>query len=293
MRSLSRKAVPPAPQAPGRTVRPVSLLPLLLVLVLVSCARPTSPIDPSFDLAAYRPFLTPAPLLPFRATGSARIQYGGEAEAGQFILTAHRNLAFRFQLLAPITGALVVELRFDEQRLLALNYGEGTYFLAENTEENRRRLFSLDITPAEFLMMLTGRVPRAAFEAGGGAKEGPRQRVMESAGVRYRFLLGEDGLPKGWSKARRAGGGAGTFYLVEYRVEYREFLTLPPASGKENGAPFRIPRKIRVRSGDGDALLVIGLREFLPGAGSPRPLSFDLPKGKSWRFEPPPPPASP
>jgi hypothetical protein len=225
-------------------------------------------------LSHYRPFLTPGPMLPFRASGSLRFQYAGETETGEFLLTGDEQHAFRLQLLAPVTGSLALDVRFDPGRILALNYAETTYFQGENTPENRRRLFSLDITPPEFLLLLTGRVPAQAYAAADGTAVSPDERWMGSWPVRYRFWLDEQGLPRRWSKER---------YGAElFRVEYRDFMAIP-----DGGAPpLRMPRKIRVRSGDAGTVLILGVREFLPGARSPEPVRFVLPEGKAWRFAP-------
>lgn len=272
---------PGTPPGRARLPRGGRLWLTCLVLALASCA-PQGPrfVQHPVEFAAYRPFLSLAPLLPFRAAGSVRLRYGGETESGEFVLVAAHPVTFQFRLMARFTGSLVLEVRFDERRMLVLDYARSTYFLGPNSAENRKRLFALDITPREFLIALTGRVPEAEFAEAGGEWISPRQARMGGEAAHYRFWLDAHGLPSRWVKLRDG--------QELYRVEYRDYLSLSAAAGP----PLRLPRKLRIYSGGEAPLLVLGVREFLPGMADREPLDFDPPSGGGWRFEPLPAPVN-
>ncbi|MCZ6646526.1 MAG: hypothetical protein O7B79_09835 [SAR324 cluster bacterium] len=243
--------------------------------MLASCTAPQlNFVQTTIDLPAYRSFLVPRPLLPFRATGSLRFTYAGEAQAGEFILFGSPLRAYRMQLLAPVTGALALELRFDRERMLLLDFARDSYFLGGNTRENRERWIDLDITPAEFLLMVSGRISEADFAAAGGRWISGKQAQMTVGSVTYTFWLDGHGLPARWNKMEHG--------QLLYRVEYREYLSVPTASGP----PLRLPRKLRVYTGEGAPTMILGVREFLPGARSLNPVAFVPPAGREWRFTP-------
>ncbi len=201
-------------------------------------------------------------------------------ESGEFVLVGATPVAFRFQIMARLTGSLLLEVRFDEGRMLVLDYVRNTYFLGPNSAENRQRLFALDMTPREFLMALTGRVPEAEFAQAGGEWIGPRQARMGGEAAHYRFWLDAHGLPSRWVKRRHG--------RELFRVEYRDYLSLSDAAGP----PLRLPRKLRIYSGGEEPLLVLGVREFQPGLAAREAMNFDPPSGGDWRFEPLPGPAN-
>lgn len=246
-----------------------------IILALVSCSAPApQTVQTPLELAPYRPFLTPALLLPFRSTGALRLQYRGEAHSGDFILMAGKAQAFQLQLLAPFTGSLVLELRFDSRRLLLLDFNNQTYFSGGNTPENRVMLLGLDMTPAEFLMALTGRLPAEVFAASGGRRITERRLRMDDGATSYEFWLDDRGLPARWEKTREGE--------PVYRVEYRDTLELATASG----APLLLPRKIRIYTDGQKPVLIMGVREVMPGVAHSRPPGFDPPEGSAWRFQP-------
>lgn len=251
-----------------------------ILVVLVSCSAPVPrTVQTPLELAPYRPFLTPALLLPFRATGAARFLFKGEAQSGDFILMASKEQVIQLQLLAPVTGSLVLELRFDSQRLMLLDFNNHTYFSGANTPENRDRLLGLDMTSGDFLMALTGRLPRDLFASSGGRRISDRHLRMEDGATGYEFWLNADGLPERWEKTREG--------QRVYRVEYRDYLELATASG----APLLFPRKFRVYTGGEKPVLIMGVREVMPGVAHSRPLGFDPPDsgssdGAQWRFQP-------
>lgn len=237
------------------------------------------PFVSGFRIAAYRPFLTPGPLLPFRATGSILVRVGEKVETGKFILAANLFGGISVQILARITGALGLELRFDPERLLLLNYVQKSFFEGPNTLNNRLRLFNLDLSPAEFLMAVTGRVPAAEFEAAEGRLEGSGFAEMRTNGAQYRFALDSHGLPKSWVKEVGA--------KVVLRVEYRAYLLVPTATGP----PLRIPHKIRIYARSEKPAMVLGVSEFEAGATGLERLTFSPPADPGWRFEPLPDPS--
>jgi hypothetical protein len=243
----------------------------LLALAVTACtvAPPPAPEPPpvSFTDPGYQGFLTPAPLLPLRAEGAVQFFFRGERETGELILQGAPGPAFRLQLQARMTGALVLELDFDAQGLLVLDYAGERYYRGGNTAENRERLFSLDLTPEEFQTLVTGRVTRAVFQDGVGRLEGERAAYRAGADD-HRFLLGEGGLPREWVKERQG--------RPVFRVEFREYQEAPQAAGP----PLLLPRKVRLYRDGGEALLVLGFHRIFPGRNSgTRPDPALLPDG--------------
>lgn len=231
----------------------------LLALVLAACTKVPPPVLVPFDAASFRPFLIPAPLLPFRAEGAAQFTFNDERNSGEMTLQAAAGPVFHLKLLARFTGALALEVRFDARRLLVLDYINKRYYDGANTPQARERLFAIDLTPEEFQTLLTGRVLQAHFRAGGGTlAEGGTRATFQAGAARHHFRLDAHGLPVEWVKER-----AGTRV---FRVEFRQYLELPLAGGP----PLRLPRKVRLYGQDSAALLAIGVRSFIPGA-RPRP----------------------
>lgn len=256
-----------------------------LLLALVSCSAPgPQTVHRPIQLAAYRPFLTSGLFLPFRTTGSLRLIYRGEAQAGDFILMGGSGGDFQLQLLTPFTGALALEVRFDSQRLLVLDYANSTYYSGSNTSHNRNRLLGLDMTAREFLMAVTARLPREMFERGDGRQDSDGRLWMVDGSVEYNFQLNQWGLPDRWEKTIN---GQSVF-----RVEYRSYMEL--AAGP--GPPLLMPRKIRVYTEGEKPVLILGVREIMPGVSYTNPPGFDPPRDGRWRPEaqssPMPPPMS-
>jgi len=232
------------------------------------------PEPPRADLADYRGLVVPAPLLPFRASGSVLFHHGDEVESGTMVLGGTAGGAYRLEVHARLTGALALELRFDERRLLFLDHASETYFLGPNGPEERRRLFSLDVTPAEFQFIVTGRVPRPWFEGGAGRLDGAGGAAFARDGARYRIDLDDHGLPRRWVKER---DGATVF-----EVQYRSYSEVTLAEG----APLRLPRTVRVGLPGRPPLLVLGIREFLPARAPLLPVNLAAPEGERWRPAP-------
>lgn len=237
-----------------------------LALALAACtagrAGPPTALPPvSIDPAAYRGFLVPAPLLPFRVEGVAQLTYRGERESGELSVQAAPGPRYQLELRARLTGGLALELRFDPGRMLVVDYVNETYLLAANTADTRLRLFDVDLTPEEFQTLLTGRVTRARFAAGGGVvRAATGEAVYDEAGARHRFWLNGDGLPREWVKEEHG--------VTVFQAEFRDYLALP----QPDGSVLRLPRKVRLRGGNGSpgerpTVLAVGVRQFLPGAG--------------------------
>ncbi|MDH4248939.1 MAG: hypothetical protein OEW39_14115, partial [Deltaproteobacteria bacterium] len=92
---------------------------------------------------------------PFRAEGALRFSYQGSKESGDLVLQAGDHGAYRLQLLAPITGAVLLDVGFDQNRLRVLDYGSKTRLEERNTPAVRQRLFGVDLTPEEFQVLFT------------------------------------------------------------------------------------------------------------------------------------------
>jgi hypothetical protein len=246
--------------------------------LLAACAAQPPRAPAPFDSVGFQGFLTPRPLVPFQATGAVLFSFRGERESGQMALQVTAEPAIRLQLLANLTGSLALEVRFDPERLLVLDYANQTYYRGVNDAQTRLRLFEVDLNPAEFLILLTGRVSRDAFAAGEGVlnREPPRsaapgaapQAWFSEGGGLLLFWLDEWGLPSRWVKMV---GGEPVF-----RVEYREYAEVPT----DGGPTLRLPRKIRLYLRDSAPLMVLGIARIEPGAGAQPAVALTaLPEG--------------
>jgi len=234
-----------------RALLPVALL--AVVLTAAACA-PTQrvPLDAAPDAGAYRQVLVPRPLVPLEGEGAVLMRFADERESGTVRLQARPGPTVRLELRARITGTLALDLRFDPERLLVLDYANERYFSGRNTAAVRYRLFSLDFTPDEFLILLTGRVPRALFDTGRGRRPDRDTLVFTTGAATHRITLDGEGLPAEWRKSVDG-------YRV-YRVEFRSYQELPFFAGQ---APLRLPRQARVYlENDGESVMVLGLSDL-------------------------------
>ena len=226
------------------------------------------------QLAGFERFLVRGPLEPYQTRGSAQFTYRGATESGELSLQAESGPQYRIQLRARVTGSLALDMRFDASDLLIVDYVHESYFLGGNAPETRKELFSLDMTPADFQMALTARVPEDVFQQGGGRLR-PAEAEFSLHGDEYRFTLDETGLPVEWTK--RTDG------VLVLRVEYRSFV----AFRQGRGPAIRLPERIRVYAGEPQPRLVLGLREWRIGADAAAPpITFIPPQDVLDRFRP-------
>ncbi len=231
--------------------------------LLIAACTAAPPVAPP-DFTRLRDFLVDDGLPALEARGVVSFSYRDKSEAGELFLRTGPGADTLIQLHARVTGSLALEVRFDDLRLLVLDYVNRTYYQGDNLSETRQELFSIDLTPEEFRTVVTGRVERRRFEQGHGTLLGPHEASYEIGEERYIFTLGEDGLPLSWVKQHR--------HVMQVRVEYRGYLDVPSSSGP----PVRLPERVRVYVQESKPRLVLGLREFaLPG--NPPPLTFTLP----------------
>ena len=245
------------------------ILPGFFPLILAGCGATAPPVVKPIDAAQYRSFLVASPLLPFWVEGAVQFSFRDQRESGTMILQAIPGPAFRIRLKAPLTGALALEIRFDAKALLVVDYINETYSAGKNTPANRLHLFQMDLSPEEFLILLTGRVDQAAFLAGGGVLTGPeaRKATYRDGDTRHTFRLDPYGLPVQWIRERKG--------FPRMRVEFRQYSEWPTA----RGGVLRLPRKVRVYQGELRSRMALGIRRFRPGAsGGTLPAPDDLPE---------------
>ncbi len=239
-----------------------------LAFLAAACTPQPAPIKLApAQAAAFASFLSPAPLEPYQAKGAAQVSYRGNNESGELSVQGEPGPQFRILLRARVTGSLALDVRFDRTDLLIVDYVNSSYFLGGNTPAVRREVFSLDMTPLDFQMALTGRVPESLFREGGGVlgksqssdanpagQPEPPTATFSAGGAEYRFVLDASGLPTEWSKWT---GGVATL-----RVEYRSYSE----QSQTAGPPIRLPERIRIYAGEPQPRLVLGLREWRIGA---------------------------
>lgn len=248
-----------------------ALLAVLAALLAACAPAPREPALPVPRAAPYRQVLTPEPLLPLVGEGAVLLRFAGERESGSLRVEATRRPAVQLQLRARITGTLALDLRFDDHDLLVLDYANEQYFAGPNTSAVRYELFSLDFTPQEFLILLTGRVPRRLFDAGRGERPQPDALTFATPGGSHRMTLDDHGLPAEWVKT--AGGRR------VYRVAFRSYNELPFFPGEP---PLRLPRQVRVFLEDGDGpVLVLGLRDLR--FGGPEAIRLTARPDPAWQ----------
>ena len=255
------------------------ILALWLILPISGC-QTVSPPTAVFhgDATAYNQFLTPTPLVPFLSRGSMYLRLGEQKESGEFLLSGTDYRRLRVQLMARITGSLVMELQLADEKLLFLDYLKETYFTGPNTRANRMKLFQFDLSAADFLLLVTGRIPKEEFEASGGRLFSGGYAEMTIGDSQYSFTLDKNGLLKRWVKGQQA--------KVIYRVEYGPYLLVPT----DKGQTLRVPHQVRVYTDEEKPTFVLGVRDFKPGINELKPVDFELPPGKEWQLKIPPDP---
>jgi hypothetical protein len=236
---------------------------IVVSLALLNSGCAVAPPVAAPDFGAWRDFLVDD-AGPLEARGVVSFTYRGETQSGEVFVRCGPGSATLLQLRARVTGTLALEVRWDERRLLVLDYIHQTYYQGDNTPDTREELFGLDVTPAEFRTILTGRIVRREFEAGRGTLLGVHEVAYRRGGDRYIFTLGEDGLPLSWVKQHE--------HTLKFRVEYRGYTQLPA----RREPPVRMPERLRVYVDGSAPRMVLGVREYSLPAAVP-PLSFDLP----------------
>ncbi len=265
---------------PIKTVRRAAFLDTRLFLVwaalmaLAACSSTQHASVPAAALAGYEGFLVRGPLEPYQARGSAQFTYRGDTESGELSLQAESGPQYRIQLRARVTGSLALDVRFDSSDLLIVDYLHESYFVGANAPDIRTELFSLDMSPLDFQIALTARVPEQLFRQGDG-KLRAADAEFSLDGDEYRFTLDASGLPVEWSKLRNG--------IPVLRVEYRSFLALRQGPGPA----IRLPERIRIYTGEPQPRIVLGVSEWRigPDAGAP-PITFIPPQDVLERFRP-------
>ena len=246
---------------------------LALILLLAGCTLQPPKAVFQGDATAYNQFLTPTPLVPFLSRGTLFMQIGDQKESGEYTLAGTDNRHLRIQLRARVTGSLAMELQMADEQLLFLDHLKHTYFEGPNTRANRLRLFHSDMSAADFLLLLTGRFPREEFEAGKGTISKGGYAELTLGESHYSFTLDSHGLVQRWAKGQKA--------KVIYRVEYGPYLAVPTNKGQI----LRVPHRVRVFTDSDKPAMVLGVREFRPGANNVETIDFKLPSGKKWEFK--------
>jgi hypothetical protein len=243
---------------------------LLSIALLGGCAAEKPPALPAAP-AAPQSLVIPGALEPYRVRGAAQFTYRGETQSGELLLEAQPGPVFRIQLRARVTGSLALDVRVSAADLLVIDYVHESYVLSSNTPDLREELFSLDLTPLDLQLAVTGRVPEAVFEAGHGTRL-PGEARFDADGAQYRFTLGADGMPGEWVKLRDG--------VPVLRVEYRGMLDAQPPAG----APLRLPARLRIFAGDPPPRLVLGVQAWQLAADVP-PIGFLPPPEVLERFK--------
>lgn len=272
----------------GRAPRHVFLAWAGLAFLVTSCTAP-QPAGPlrrvPFQPASFTGFLVPSPLLPFQARGAAQFIVRGKKESGEMLLSASSAGSYRIELLARFTGTLVLDVRFDRQRMMVVNHAAESYYLGPNTARARRELFSMDLTAEDFLILFTGRVLAERFRSGGGILTDGRATYREGM-ARHTFLLDKYGLPREWIKEVEG--------VRVFRAVFRAYMEV----SSPEGISLRVPRKVRLIGGEAreggsngengagenkgppPASMVLGIRSFTPGVELAVPPSpAELPPG--------------
>jgi hypothetical protein len=275
-RHAAASAVSQCPRAAQFSPRPW-LVPLRFVLlaaalaaVLAACTAAPPPEFRNWE--SYLGLIVPGPIVPIEASGSVQFNYRGQKESGEVLVQGNGAQDYRLRVSARLLGTAALEVRFSRSALIVLDFSAETYFLGANDPETREKLFSIDLGPDEFPIMLTGRIPRGLYEAGHGHKTGPNQVEFENGAATYRFELDFGGLPRTWSRIENGE--------VKFRVEYREY-----ASVTAGGGVLRLPKKIRVYADEAEPRIILGVREYRLGstAESPVKLAFDPPAGLRYQ----------
>ena len=248
----------------------------LAAILLNACTvQPPVSLPSSFPAGSFEQFVVEHPLLPFKAEGAIMVSYQGKRESGELRLTAVEGQQIGMQVHARFTGGLVLDVRFDLDRLQVLDYVGEAYYMGPNVSETRSSLFELDLTTQEFLIALTGRVPRSWLDQRRGMPLAGKRYVAEEADALHLFWLGPEGLPTRWVKQSRQGE---TLFRVEYLTYGNQ-----AAPGT---TPLLLPRKLRVYLADEVPRLVLGIRRFTPGVPLQDPLLLEALPEAAREFSP-------
>ena len=260
----------PAPRlaGPGRLAAASAFL--LAAVLLAGCAAHKPAAISAASASALRTFVVSGAVGAYRIRGSARLSYRGETQSGELLLDALPGPAFHIQLRAPLTGSLALDVRIDATDLLVVDYVRQTYVLASNTPEMRTELFSLDLSPLDLQIAMTGRVEEGLFQAAGGTRL-PGEARFHWDGADYRFILDAQGLPEQWVKLRDG--------VTLFRVEYRGYLD----AQSDSGPPVRLPQRIRIYAGQPEPRVVLGVQDWQLPAPVPA-ISFIPPADVLERF---------
>ena len=235
---------------------------MALSAALGACA----PREPRPPLPGPYPLIVTQAPAPFQARGALLVENGDAASSGTMTVEADAAGAVRMRLMARVTGALLLDVRMSPERLLVLDHAQRVYYIGDNTRAYRQAWLRFDMTPAELVSIMAGRVAEKRFRAGDGrlSRSGLTLREGEDW---HRISLSADGRPVMWEK--RSGS------RLVYRVNYDSFL----ATGGVNSTTW--PRRLRVLGDAGQGApptrLVLGFSEVRLGADVTVPMDLEPP----------------
>ena len=263
---------PDIPNLPNyRVIAPLRLLFALLVPVSVwftGCTQDFPDANTfSHPEGGALEYISATPFAPYIARGTVLLKIEDKQEVGGMVLTSAANGAYGLRIHGRFVGGTAFDLRFDSHQLLLVDYLEDRYFNLENTPEHRARLFSFDLEPGEFGILITGRIAPGMIPDGRMRDAGSGVLEITRGQHRYVFQPGKSGLLDWWEK-HTAGH-------LTWRVEYATYQTVksPPAT---DSTELPMPRKVRLRDANGNQLMLLGVStwEFPPEAPA---IVFELP----------------
>ncbi|MDH4122240.1 MAG: DUF4292 domain-containing protein [Deltaproteobacteria bacterium] len=229
--------------------------------------NPLSPQSPAFVEA--RPF-------PFQASGGIRWVYRGKREGLRMSLGMDSKNQGMIRMETPVVGTTAAEMWFSPEKLILLDYRERAFFKGPNTPAQRGAVLGADLSPMEFRMALTGRVPQGVFRQGKGwvtpTAKGA-EAGFQAGSAEYRFTLGPKGWPTKWEKWE---GGQ-----LRFRVEYGYWERVPWAGPSKGGGVLMVPLRIKVLDWREKSGLSFLLDRYHPGEVPPR-FPSKIPPEKGW-----------
>ena len=178
----------------------------------------------------------------------------------------------RLLVQAPITGFLALEARWNDTQLLVIDYTERQRILTANTAQARQALLQLDVPPAQWYLLFTGRISQAAFTRQQGRQKANTVTLSQPASQglpqapTQRITLDDRGLPVRWVRFPPPPSALPAQSML--RVEYQHYYS----HAMSQQISLFLPRQVRVFVGTRQKpTMVLALRRFSPTTPHPTP----------------------
>jgi len=213
----------------------------LYILWVVGCS---TPLD---SLSTPQSFLLPHALENYRSAGRVLLVTPDQKIPGELAFSLSGNLELRLQILVPVIGTLVYEIRANAEHFMILDFKEKTYFLDDNVAQTRHQWFGVDISLLELSWVVWGRMSQEEFQQRQGQRLSSKNLKFTSENAVFFVTLGANGIMERMVK------------VVEGIEEYEVTV------GKYQGIEGKIyPRVIQIVSPQNQSKLRLVMNDITP-----------------------------